>query len=644
MTLTTIPRASTPSVSGTTIGSSMTITTNRASSSFTHTLTYSIGSLSGTIATGVGASTTWTIPASLANAIPNATSGTLTINCTTYSGSTNIGSKSITCTISVPSSYVPSISSVSLSEAVSGIASKFGCYVQGKSKISGTVSASGTYSSTIKSYKITINGATYTSSTFTTGVLNTTGSNTCSVTVTDSRGRTASKSATFTVVAYSNPYITTFSVVRCNGDGTVSENGAYAKVVVKGGVSSVNSKNSYSYKLEYKTTSASSYTNYSISNSAYTIDKTYANISVSTDSSYDFRLTISDYFTSATKTISLSSVFQLMNYNSSGKGLAIGKVSEKDAFEVGMPAEFKGGISTPEYSKLTGFKYLGSGVDLNTIKTAGMYGVYQAVNAPSTGISTLEVIVYSADWILQRFTVISNPLVVYVRTFYNGTTWSGWTKELVYTGSKSNVNLDDYKTLDNVYFSSNCTNAPSGYCQTLILGNGGDCVQIAVGVSQNILYTRTYNSSSKTWTAWNTMPRRNSATLSHAGRPQLSASAWTAKTIDLNAVKSVGNDLSYSSNGIKCGRAMSCLVSANVTTWNCPVVTEFDVRIVGSTLGVVAQLHSNTAHDLVTHTIAPILVNAPAGEIFKVEFITGLAGTYTFIADSNGTHLTVQEV
>lgn len=339
-TLTRIPRASTPTVSGTTIGSAMTITTNRADSSFTHTLTYKIGSLSGTIASSVGASTTWTIPASLANAIPNATTGTLTITCVTYNGSTNIGSKSITCTISVPSSYKPSISSIALSEAVSGLASKFGCYVQGKSKISGTVTASGSYSSTITAYKITINGATYTSKTFTTGVLNTTGSNTCSVTVTDSRGRTATSSTTFTVVAYSNPYITTFSVVRCNSAGTADENGAYARVVIKGGVSGVNSKNTYGYKLEYRKTGGSSYTTYSISNSAYTIDKTYTNIAVDTDSSYEFVLTISDYFTSTPRTVPLGSVFQLVNYNASGKGLAIGKVSEGDKFECGMDAEF----------------------------------------------------------------------------------------------------------------------------------------------------------------------------------------------------------------------------------------------------------------------------------------------------------------
>jgi len=74
--ISTIPRASTPTLSATTtaIGSAVTINTNRASSSFTHAITYSFGSASGTIATGVGTSYSWTLPASLANQIPNTTS------------------------------------------------------------------------------------------------------------------------------------------------------------------------------------------------------------------------------------------------------------------------------------------------------------------------------------------------------------------------------------------------------------------------------------------------------------------------------------------------------------------------------------------------------------------------------------------
>ena len=73
ITLNTIPRATTPTVSSSSVAmnSAVTINTPRASSSFTHTLTYSFGSASGTIATGVGTSYSWTVPLSLANQVPN---------------------------------------------------------------------------------------------------------------------------------------------------------------------------------------------------------------------------------------------------------------------------------------------------------------------------------------------------------------------------------------------------------------------------------------------------------------------------------------------------------------------------------------------------------------------------------------------
>ena len=69
------------SASSVALGSSVTINTNRLSSSATHTLTYTFGSASGTIATNVGASTGWTPPLSLASQIPSATSGYCTITC-----------------------------------------------------------------------------------------------------------------------------------------------------------------------------------------------------------------------------------------------------------------------------------------------------------------------------------------------------------------------------------------------------------------------------------------------------------------------------------------------------------------------------------------------------------------------------------
>ena len=102
--LTTIARASTPSCSNGTIGSTVTVNTNRASSSFTHNLFWKCGSKSGTIATNVGASASWKIPSDVSAGISNAAKGTVTITCDTYNGSTKIGSKTATMTASIPNS------------------------------------------------------------------------------------------------------------------------------------------------------------------------------------------------------------------------------------------------------------------------------------------------------------------------------------------------------------------------------------------------------------------------------------------------------------------------------------------------------------------------------------------------------------
>ena len=105
MALTTIPRASTVSCSTANIGSNATITINRASSSFTHTLSYTFGSLDGTIVTKTSkTSVPWTIPTTFYARIPNSKSGTGTITCDTYNGSTKIGTKTCTFTATVSES------------------------------------------------------------------------------------------------------------------------------------------------------------------------------------------------------------------------------------------------------------------------------------------------------------------------------------------------------------------------------------------------------------------------------------------------------------------------------------------------------------------------------------------------------------
>jgi len=366
--LPTIPRASQPSVSSASVamGSAVTINTNRASSSFTHTLEYSFGSSSGTIATGVGGSTSYTPPVSLASQIPNATSGTMTITCKTYNGSTHIGTKTCTLTLTVPSSVKPVVndnSNTSFKDGNTTVTGKsIGDFVRGLSYGVVAISASGAQGSTISTYSITVDGQTYSRSsvaelnTILKTLLLSVGSNkTISISVTDSRNRTSSSvSRTYNVLAYSDPAITTFSVVRCTSNGTVSDDGTYVKAQIKANISNLNSKNKFTVKLGYKLKTASSYTwltpYVDQSESTLSVDYTGSNAkiagggNINASSTYDIQLYISDSFASNTRTLTLPTGFDLMHFNASGKAVAFGKKSEAGSstlFEVEMPAEFK---------------------------------------------------------------------------------------------------------------------------------------------------------------------------------------------------------------------------------------------------------------------------------------------------------------
>ena len=202
-TLPTIPRASSVSCSTANIGSKATITINRASTSFTHTLTYSFGSLSGTIATKTSnTNISWTIPTTFYSHIPNAKSGTGTITCQTYNGSTLIGSKSTTFTATVSeSSSKPTLSptvsdSNTTTTALTGDSSKFIKYYSNASVATG---AKARNSATLKSQKITCGGKSLTSAS---GTINAVESGSFTFSATDSRGYTTTQTVKKTLVNY----------------------------------------------------------------------------------------------------------------------------------------------------------------------------------------------------------------------------------------------------------------------------------------------------------------------------------------------------------------------------------------------------------------------------------------------------------
>lgn len=335
-TLNTIPRASQPSCitwpehtqNVGNFGDTISIHMNRKSDAFTHTVRYAFGSKSGTIATGVTTGTTWTIPNSFMDLLPAVTTGSGTIYVDTYNGSTLIGTKYCGFTATVGSSVKPSCT-LTL-EDVAGVDDTYGSPVQGLSKIKVTVNPTLAYSSPISSYSISIDGSQYTTATATTAALKNSGSSVVTVTVTDKRGRSGTASYTMNVQAYAPPNVSKLTVHRCNADGTENDQGDYVKALFSAKITALSNKNTAAYKLRYKKSTASSFTEVTFSDLAgvYTAtDKSYI-FAAEDGSSYDVEVVATDRHKTTTRATSASTAFSLLDFHPSGTGLRFGGVAE----------------------------------------------------------------------------------------------------------------------------------------------------------------------------------------------------------------------------------------------------------------------------------------------------------------------------
>lgn len=350
-TLTSIPRASQPTLSASekSTGETIGITTNRKSGNFTHLLWWDCGNSTwNVIASGVGDSYSWTIPKSLANAITSVTSATVTIRCRTYSGNTQIGSdKTTSFKVNVSSDIKPSISGFSVWEAVSNVSNKFGLYLKGASKLGISFDDSGSYGSWITYRRITANNQTFENNkSATTDFLSWSGSMSVTVTVSDSRGRTASTSTTITVQDYGTPWVESFKGIRCNSDGSTNDSGSYIKLKFKAGVYSVSSKNTAQYQLGYRVADTGNYVWKILDISSLSYDSTTGAISgltFSPDKSYDLVLWVGDKLgNEARRPDTLPTEFDMIDWYSDGTGMAIGKVAESpNLFDVGLNSHFR---------------------------------------------------------------------------------------------------------------------------------------------------------------------------------------------------------------------------------------------------------------------------------------------------------------
>lgn len=235
------------SIGATNTGSKNTLTFLSYSGSFYFQIQYKLGNSVlateniGTVAAGTTKSytSTYAFPHSL---LPNSTSAKITATLYTYSNSgytSQVGSDSKTFTLTVPSSVKPTISSVTLSpyNTNSWINSK-GYWVAGFTRADVTTSATAGSGASISSIVAT-GDITGTGASFRSGVLSS-GTKSVTITVTDSRGRTATRTVTQVVQAYNSPTATIVSAQRgtyANGTWTADEDGNHIRVQVTGVVS-----------------------------------------------------------------------------------------------------------------------------------------------------------------------------------------------------------------------------------------------------------------------------------------------------------------------------------------------------------------------------------------------------------------------
>ena len=335
--LDTIARGSSISLSrsSATIGSdSITVNITRNSSAYKHKVKLILGDTTYLLAENVDTSYTFTPSMSYCNKITTATSGTATVKVETLTGTNGswIADTTKTLTLNVPSNVVPSVGiSVVANNQTNGVS------VAGKTTFTvKPVNANGSYGSTITSYSITggnlnsvsPNGAI-------TDTLNA-GDYTFVVKVTDSRGRTAEASKVETVHAYSSPTISA-RAFRCNKDGTESSSGVYIAVNFSWEITNLanNNSNAKQYFIQYKTSSASSYTTSvdwtNLSSYSGSMTKVLSQ-TFSTTSSYNIQLKVKDSFGTTTSTLSVSTISALLNIEKNGVG--VGKIHENGALDV----------------------------------------------------------------------------------------------------------------------------------------------------------------------------------------------------------------------------------------------------------------------------------------------------------------------
>lgn len=384
----------------------------------------------------------------LLNCMASVKSFTGTFVVTTYNGTTQIGNASSkTATVqTTAANSSPTLSAFSYADTNSttaGITGNNQYLVQNHSVLTVTPgTATAKNGSSITNYTATCNGVSVSNSNgsaLTVGKVAASGNVSVTLIVTDSRGYTASVSKTITVIAYSDPKVTSVTLRRTNEiepEIQLRFNGFISGISVNG-----TQKNSLQYvRYRYKKTSVSTYGSYYSILSSTTISGTsfsFSNLqlcNLEANSSYDFHLQIQDRLLSAA---SLDLYFVIPQGTPlvalRKKKVGINTPNPQAALDVVGDIRVDGDVLMNGYNMMGLVdEAISDTVNLNNIVKPGIYfrraTPASGLNYPVLNIGMLEVFSCSPNVVIQRYTRRDSPYTMYIRSRVNST-WNAWVQK-----------------------------------------------------------------------------------------------------------------------------------------------------------------------------------------------------------------------
>ena len=344
--LAAIPRATEPVMGAATMGEAVRISLPRASSAFTHTLSYVFGAASGTIVENAGTEVQWTVPESLAAQIPDSSVGTGTLTCRTYNGGTLVGTKTVTFTATVPQSMKPALTNgwAAVSYDNSGTkASGIAAWVQGYSKAKAVFNGSKVtckQGAGIAKYAVTYLGKTVEESPYRTETISTT-SATVRCTVTDSRGLMAWEDVTVELESYAPPMLVGAALYRADGEGAAADSGAHIAGLATAKFSSIGGRNTATIKGYWKSVGGSYGEGVTLPFGA--VGLVTGDVEIAGDRSYTAKIVVTDSLGNSTEFEENIPTEQVaFHLKEGGQGAAFGKAAEQDELlDVAWDARFR---------------------------------------------------------------------------------------------------------------------------------------------------------------------------------------------------------------------------------------------------------------------------------------------------------------